>query len=194
MGLTMMKNLLYSILILFSVPSFSQVVKQGDKFVEVSVIEGKVTFLKEIPTKKEISVDANYKILKEWAIVNYGKDPFISSVRHDAQNKEFIAKSRIELLLPANSKGIREKMIMRYRINGFIFQDKCILEVTGISYLYENAKNNKLLPRIVRAEDFITDDAIGIEDNIKEFRVNTRKSTLYFLNQIGTDFEAKFGL
>lgn len=192
MVLAMKKHLLYITCMLLSIPCFSQVVKQGNKFVEVPVIEGKVTFLKEIPYKKNVSPDANYKIIKDWAIVNYGKDPFVSSVRHDKENKEFIAKSRIELLLPANSKGVREKMIMRYRINGFIFQDKCVLEVTGISYLYENAKNDKSLSRVIRAEDFITDDAIEINDNVKEFRTNTRKSTLYFLNQIGDDFESKF--
>ncbi|MBK5720060.1 DUF4468 domain-containing protein [Dysgonomonas sp. Marseille-P4677] len=189
----MKKYLLYIVFILFPIAGFAQVVRQGDSFVEVSEIEGKVTFLKEIASKNSVSQDANYKILKDWAIINYGKDPFISSVRHDTQNKEFIAKSRIELLLPANSKGVREKMIMRYRINGFIFQDKCVLEITGISYLYENAKNDKLLPRVIRAEDFITDKAIEVDDNLKEFRVNTRKSTLFFLNQIAEDFERKFG-
>ncbi|WP_280645126.1 MULTISPECIES: hypothetical protein [unclassified Dysgonomonas] len=192
-----MKELLqYTItLICILLPStaFSQVVKQGEKFSEVPLVEGKVTFLKEIPSKKEISKESNYAILKEWAIINYGKDPFISSVRHDEKNNEFIAKSRVELLLPANSKGVREKMIMRYRINGFLFQDKCVLEITEISYLYENSKNNTLLPRVIRAEDFITDTAIGTQDNIQEYRENTRKSTLYFLNEIAKDFEDKFG-
>lgn len=193
MNRAMKKYLIYLILISFSIPCFAQIVTQGDKFVDVFVVEEKVVFLKEIPLKNTGSSDTNYKILKDWAIINYGKDPFISSVRHDAQSKEFIAKSRIELLLPANSKGAREKMIMRYRINGFVLKDKCVLEVTGISYLYENTKNDKVLPRVIRAEDFITDDAIGINDNVREFRVNTRKSTLFFLNQLSRDFETKFG-
>ena len=190
---TMKKLILYTICFMLSAVCFSQVVKSGESFINVPVIEGKVTFLKEIPSNKDISTEANYKILKEWAIINYGKDPFISSVRHDTKNNEFIAKSRIELLLPANSKGVREKMIMRYRINGFLFQDKCVLEVTDISYLDENQANDKLLPRVIRAEDFITDNALELNDNIQEFRVNTRKSTLYFLNEISKDFEGKFG-
>jgi hypothetical protein len=173
--------------------SYAQVVKLGERFTKVPVIEEKVTFLKEIPVKKDISIQANYKLLKSWATDNYGRDPFISSVRHDDVNNEFIAKSRIELLLPANSKGVREKMVMRYRINGFLFQDKCVLEITDISYLYENSNKNRLLPRVIRAEDFITDKAIAVDDELLEYRINTRKSTLYFLEELSKDFEAKFG-
>jgi len=188
----MKKSLLYIIFSILPALCFAQVVKEGEKFTVVPVAEGKVTFLKEVPHKSGISVEANYKLLKDWAIVNYGKDPFISSLRHDTKNKEFIAKSRVELILPANSKGVQEKMVMRYRINGFLFQDKCVLEITEISYLYENSNKNKLLPRIIRAEEFITDDAVAKEDEVKEYKENTRKSTLYFLDQIGEDFEKRF--
>lgn len=188
----MKKVLIYLVASLLSSASFAQVVKQGEKFTSVPLIEGKVTFLKEIPVKQGLSPEENYKLLKEWAIVNYGKDPFISSVRHDSNNQEFIAKSRIELLLPANSKGVREKMIMRYRVNGFIFQSRCVLEITEISYLYENSRNNKLLPRVIRGEDFITDKALEITDEVQEFRINTRKSTLFFLDELAKDFENKF--
>lgn len=189
----MKKYLLHIICSLLSVACYAQVVHLEEKFTEVPVIDGKVTFLKEIPLKASLSKDANYKIMKDWAIVNYGKDPFISSLRHDTKNKEFIAKSRIELLLPVNSKGVQEKMVMRYRINGFIFQDKCVLEITEISYMYENANKNKLLPRVIRAEDFITDAAIAIDDEVKEYKENTRKSSLFFLNEISEDFEKQFG-
>ena len=168
-------------------------VKQGEIFAKVPVLEGKGIFMKEIPMKQGLSAEENYTLWREWAIANYGKDPFISSRRHVEKNKEFIAKSRIELLLPANQKGVREKMIMRYRINGFIFHDKCVLEITEISYLYDNARNNKILPRVIRAEDFITDNALDIKDEAEEFRINTKKSTLFFLDELSKDFETKFG-
>ncbi|MDR1089447.1 MAG: hypothetical protein LBL79_00080, partial [Prevotella sp.] len=116
-----MKKILFCIICgLLPVLGFAQVVKLGERFTKVPVIEEKVTFIKEIPMKDGISASDNYKLLKQWATDNYGRDPFISSVRYDGVNQEFIAKSRIELLLPANSKGVREKMIMRYRINGFL--------------------------------------------------------------------------
>lgn len=188
-----MRKYIFIILgIIVSINTFAQVAKQGEKFNSVPVIEDKVTFLKEVSLVESMSADGNYALLKDWAIENYGKDPFLSSVRHDIKNKEFIAKSRIELLLPANAKGVREKMVMRYRINGFIFQDRCVLEITDISYLYEDSSKNKLLPRIIRAEEFITDNAINIDDEVKEYRENTRKSTLFFLNELGENFEKHF--
>lgn len=189
----MKKVLFYFICGLLPITSFAQVVGLGEKFTKVPVIEEKVTFLKEIPAPKSSSIESNYKLLTDWAGINYGKNPFISSIRYDKKNREFIAKSRIELLLPANTKGVREKMVMRYRINGFLFQNKCVLEITDISYLYENSSPNNILPRVIRAEDFITDKAIGMEDEIQELRNNTRKSTLYFLDEITTSFEKGFG-
>ncbi|MDR3059347.1 MAG: hypothetical protein LBU84_14570 [Prevotella sp.] len=188
----MKKILLYITCSLLSITCFSQVVKQGEQFTKVPVLEEKVIFMKEIPLKSGLSAEDNYKLLKEWAGINYGKDPFISSIRYNLDNKEFIAKSRIELLLPANSKGEREKMIMRYRVNGFIFQDKCVLEIIDISYLYENSGKGNLLSRVIRAEDFITDKALE-DNNHLEIKTNTRKSTLYFLNELGANFENKFG-
>lgn len=189
----MKKTLLFIICSLLSTTTFAQVVRLGEKFTSVPVVDDKVTFFKEIPTSKENTPEINYKLMTDWAGENYGKSPFVSSIRYDKKNKEFIAKSRIELLLPANAKGVREKMVMRYRINGFIFQNKCVLEITDISYLYENSSPNIVLPRVIRAEDFITDKAIGMVDEIQELRNNTRKSTLYFLDEICTDFEKSFG-
>lgn len=189
----MKRVLLCIVCSMFYIASFAQIVKLGERFTKVPVVEDKVTFLKEIPGKKGLSIEENYKLLKDWAVPHYARDPFISSIRYDLKNHEFIAKSKIELLLPVNSQGVREKMIMRYRINGFIFQDKCVLEVTEISYLYENAKKNTLLSRVMKAEEFITDDAILVRDELQEFRANTRKSTLYFLDELTKDLEAKFG-
>lgn len=189
----MNRCLLFTVCCLFSITSFAQVIRQGDKFSEVFEVEGKVVFLKEIQVKEGLSVGGNYAILKGWAKENYGKDPFVSSVRYDDDNNEIIAKSRVELLLPASSSGTREKMVMRYRVNAFIFQGKCVLEITELVYLYDNPKNDKLLPKVIRAEDFITNKAISPNDHLSEMRTNTRKSTLFFLNEVAKGLESKFG-
>ena len=82
---------------------------------------------------------------------------------------------------------------MRYRVDGFIHQDKCVLQVSDISYLSENHKKNKLLSKTVKAEEFITDESLEIDDSLREIKQNTRKSTLYFLDGLCKDFESKFG-
>lgn len=190
----MNRYLLIITYILFSVTGFAQVIKQGEKFLDVSEVEGKVVFLKEIQLKEPLAEEKNYQILREWARANYGKDPFISSIRYDNKNHEIIAKSRVELVLPIDTKGVREKMIMRYRINAFLFQGKCILEITDLIYLYENAKSDKQpFPRMIRAEDFITDKQLEEIGGHLEFKQNTRKSTFYFLNELSKDLESKFG-
>jgi len=189
----MKRLLLYLISCLFFSGLSAQIVKQGEHFTKVTVIDGKVTFLKEIPLKKELSINDNHILLKKWAADNYGKDPFISSIRYDPRELGFIAKSRIELILPVNSKSVKESIIMRYRINGFIHENKCVLQITDISYLYENSSRSNTLSRVTRAEDFITDKSTDIDDSMQELKINTKKSTLFFLNNLAKDFEERFG-
>lgn len=188
----MLRLILYIFGCFLFLPGFAQVAKQGELFSDISIIQDKVVFLKETPCKKGFSTEVNFNILRDWTKANYGRDPFISSVRYDTKNREIIAKSRIELLLPPNTKGVREKMIMRYRINAFLFDDKCVLEITDISYMYQNTKGDQKMPKIVRAEQFITNKALELNDDLQELRSNTRKSTLFFLNELSKDFEKQF--
>lgn len=162
-----MKKLTCFLIGVFNVLILSaQITKLHEDVKEVHVIDGKVAFLKEIPSPEKYSRSANFQKLKDWAREEYGKDPFISSVRYDSRRYEIIAKSRIELLLPIDSKNIQEKFIMRYRVNGYIFPDRCVLEVTDISYMYQkvNGDASKSLPRVVKAEEFITDRTIAKDD------------------------------
>lgn len=191
----MNRLILLNICTLFSLIGFAQITRQGQLFTNIPIVDNKVVFIREVALKRGLSDDANYNIIRDWAKNNYGRDPFISSIRYDTKNREIIAKSKIELLLPANSNGVREKMIMRYRVNAFVFHNKCVMEITEISYLYENTKyNGSTLPKVIRAETFISDNAIKIHDELREMRINTRKSTLYFLNELAKDFEKQFGV
>ncbi|NDV93683.1 DUF4468 domain-containing protein [Dysgonomonas sp. 521] len=188
----MKKILICIICSLLSIPSFAQIVKQGEKFKTVPLYEGKVTFIKEIPIKPHLSIDDNYKILKSWAGTHYGKDPFVSTISYRNKKHRFVAKSRIELLLPPNSKGVRERMSMRYRIKGLFYQNKCILEITDITYVYESGQNSLLSRTTIMAEDFITKDALSPNDGFIELKTNTRKSTLYFFNELAANLEDQF--
>lgn len=190
----MNKYLLFTLSLFFSYPVLAQqIVRDGGMFTTVSVVGGKVVFLKEIQTNRKFSEKASYQRMVDWAKETYGRDPFISSIRYDSKKNEFIAKSKVELLLPPNSDGKREKMIMRYRINGFLVDSKCVLEITDISYLYENTKYNNLdLPKVIRAEAFITDKEVATQNGLGEIKANTRKSTIYFVNELTSGFEKFF--
>ena len=190
----MNKYLLFTLSLFFSYPILAQqIVRDGGMFTTVSVVDGKVVFLKEIQTNRKFSEKASYQRMVDWAKETYGRDPFISSIRYDSKKNEFIAKSKVELLLPPNSDGKREKMIMRYRINGFLVDSKCVLEITDISYLYENTKYNNLdLPKVIRAEAFITDKEVATQNGLGEIKANTRKSTIYFVNELTSGFEKFF--
>ncbi len=155
----------------------------------ISVRDGKVVLEKEMAL--DIDSNTGYQLLKMWTKDNYGRDPFISSVRFDNQDNFVTIKSRIELLLPPDSKNVREKIVMRYRIDARVEGRKCILVFKDISYMYENPQKPDVLPRLSKAEDLITDQALSIKDNRSELRSNIKKSTLYFVNETCEDLYSK---
>lgn len=175
----------------------AQIIGLNQEVVNVSLVEGKVAFVKEVPLPSGLSKSQAFEKIDRWATDNYGRDPFVSSVRSDKDNYEVVAKSRIELLLPVDSKGVRERFVMRYRINSFVTEDdKCILEIVDIALLYQANKGDvkgKKIPRLLRAENFISDQYINIDDELSELRLNTKKSTLFFVNQLFKNFEVALG-
>lgn len=162
---------------LLTAKAYSQNLLQNEKFSYVTTFEGKVIFLKEIPLKNS-DQDNSYLHLKEWCKKNYASDPLISNIRYDNTNREVVMKSKIELLLPPNVKNVREKVMMTYHFNTFIFGSKCILEIKDISYVLPREKKG------VKAEFLVTDRALSVKDDKQEIRTNIKKSTLYFLNDL----------
>lgn len=170
-------------LIILPLLSYSQIVKSDEVFENVYTFDGKVVFIKQIQPGSS-NLDKNYFALKEWARINFAKDPFNSSVDYNDKSKKITAQSRIELLLPENEKGVREKIIMKYRLNGFFDGDLCIVEISNISFINDSKANVNTLQQKIKAEDLITDQAILINDTNKETRTNVRKNALYFFNDL----------
>lgn len=166
---------------LLAVDAYSQDLLQNEKFTYVPTFEGKVVFIKEIPLKYS-NLNNSYLHLKDWCKMNYASDPLISNIRYDNANWEIVVRSKIELLLPPNARNAREKVVMTYHFNTFIFNNKCVLEVKDISYVLPDKKS-------IKAESLITDRALSIQDDKAEIRANTKKGTLYFLNQLADDIE-----
>ena len=171
---------------MFICPAISlsaQIAKSNQLFTEVKTFEDKVVFIKELSLSSS-NPDKNYLLLKEWGKINFAKDPFNSSINYDDRKKSITAQSRIELVLPENHKSIREKLIMKYRLNAFFQNGLCIMEITNINYINDYKKNNNSLNQKIKAEDLITDKAISIDDPNQETRINTKKNTLYFFNDL----------
>lgn len=168
-----------------SILLYGETPTQIEFFKSVPSVGDKIEFQTVISTSQ--NEDAEFKLLREWAKENYGRDPFISSLRYDYPGKGITARSRIELVLPSNSKNVRDRIVMRYRIDVSINGQKCTVVFRDLSYLYENPLNNIALPKYCKATYLISDIAMKINDGNEEFRSNVRKSTLYFLNQTMND-------
>ncbi|MBD8348625.1 DUF4468 domain-containing protein [Dysgonomonas sp. HGC4] len=156
---------------------FAQVLVQNDKFTYAPLFNNQVVLVREIPLNNN-DIEKSFHRVKEWGKERYASSPLISNIRYDNTNKEIIIKSRIELLLPENNDKIREKVVMTYHLNTFIFNDKCVFEVKGITYKLHNVKKS------VKAEDIITPSALETAGPQQELRVNIQRSTLFFLNEL----------
>jgi hypothetical protein len=183
-----MRKYIFSVLFMIPAAIFSQVVGPNEIFTDVNVIGGKVVFLKEIALESN-RTDTNYTYLHDWMKTNYGGNPFVSSL--DFKKKDYAAHaiSRVEMLLSENSRGQRTKMIMKYVVDAFITERVCVLEITNVTFLNDKEKNDNSLPDKLKAEDMITDNALLIRDGNEEIRENTRKSVLFFLNELSLDLE-----
>ncbi|GAB6011868.1 DUF4468 domain-containing protein [Viscerimonas tarda] len=183
-----MKHCAFVFLFFFPVMAFAQIVKTDEIFTDVYTFDGKVAFLKEIQVG-DIPRDKSYLDLKRWFRQNYSGDPFNSSIDFSRKKYSAHAVSRIELLLPENSEGISRKVIMKYTFNAFLMNGLCVVEVSNISYLNNPKVNKNTLPDKVKAEDMISDSALSVADANNEIRQNTRKSTLFFLNELSLSLE-----
>lgn len=162
---------------------YSQITKPDEFFKNVQVYNGKVVFIKEIQPAT-FNLDRNYFIVKEWGKVNFSKDPFNSSVSNDDKEKRIIGRSRVELLLPENANGIREKIMMKYKIEVFFSGDYCIVEISDVNFVNNAKVNGNTLKQKVKAEDAITNEAIAIQDENTETRDNLRKNAIYYFNDL----------
>lgn len=171
------------LIICLPVLCYCQITKADEFFKDVQVYNGKVVFIKEIKPAT-FNLDRNYFIAKEWAKVNFSKDPFNSSVSNDDKEKRIIGRSRVELLLAENAKSIREKIMMKYKIEIFFSGDYCIVEISDVNFVNDARVNGNTLKQKVKAEDAITDQAIAIQDENTETRDNIRKNAIYYFNDL----------
>lgn len=187
-----MKKIIFTALILASV--LIQV-KAQSAFTSVPVVNGKVVFQQFIHIDQELTTDQRYSLLYKWGKDNYAGNPLLSGIRFDDKARSITVGSKVELLLPQNSNGVREKVIMNYRFDATITNAGCMLIIRDINYQNSQSGGAAFFPKTFTAEETITTTAISnVSGADKEFRTNTQKSTLFYLNELYTDLSKVFDL
>lgn len=173
--------------------SFMLNVKSQSVFTSVPVVNGKVVFQQFVHTDQSLTSSQKYSLLYMWGKDNYSGNPLLSGIRFDDKNNSITVSSKIELVLPQNNDGVREKVIMNYRFDATVTNAGCALVIRDINYQNSQSKGSSLFPKTFTAENTITTTAISSSpESEKEFRVNTQKSTLYFLNELYQDINNLF--
>ena len=183
------------VLILLSLITFGLQAQSQQVFTTVPVVNNKVVFQQFIHVDDAFNTDQRYSLLYKWGKDNYTGNPLLAGIRFDDKKHSVTVSSKVELLLPENSEGVREKVIMSYRFDVSVAQGGCALVVRDISYHNPLVKGSSLFAKSFSAESTITNDAISsAEGRDREYKLNLQKGTLYFLNELHEDISSLFVL
>ncbi|MDD4009439.1 MAG: DUF4468 domain-containing protein [Fermentimonas sp.] len=161
-------------------------------FTTVPLVNGKVVFDHFIITDQSLTTNQNYDVLQKWVKGKYSDSPLLSGIRFDDKARSVTVSSKAELLLPANSDGVREKMIMNYRFDATITNAGCMLVVRDITYQNAQKNGSSFFPKVYTAEQTITNQAVNTASEESELRNNIRKGTLVFLNSLYSEISGVF--
>ena len=184
-----MKRILFIIGLAFTFIIGGSAQTEDEKvFASVPEVNGKVVFQQFIHTHDGLSTDQSYALHYKWGKDNYAGNPLLSGIRFNEKEKSITVSSKVELLLPENSDGVREKKMMNYRFDASITNAGCVLIIRDVTY-QDAQKTKTFFPKLSSAEEMITDSAINSNSGDIEFKSNLRKSTLYFLNELYNDLK-----
>ena len=189
-----MKKFLFIIGLVFVFVGVNAQTQKENVFSNVPEVNGKVVFQQFIHTHQGLNEDQSYALLYKWGKDNYAGNPLLSVIRFNEKERSVTVSSKVELLLPENSEGTREKMIMNYRFDANITNAGCVLIIRDVTYQNVKETGKNFFPKLSSAEDMITDSSVNSNSADKEFRTNLRKSTLYFLNELYNDLKKEFSI
>lgn len=147
-----MKRLLVYILALFPVLTFAQRQK-GDIKECAPMKNGKICYRDTVHVKN-MDQEQIFEVLHKWAIKNYGKDYFVSSLNSNKTKGIINVSSKIELLLNET-----EKTTVKYKMNIFCHDNSYAVEISDIVYLYDPMDKKKF--KTYPAEDVIINNGEG---------------------------------
>lgn len=155
-------------------------------FSTVPVVNGKVVFEQFILTDQELSASQKYATLQKWVRDKYSGSPMVSGIRFDDKNQSATVSAKTELA------GVSEKTIMNYRFDLSVVSAGCVLVVRDITYQSTPSQGASSFPKVITAEQTITDQAVAAPGEEGQIRGNTRKATLLFVNNLYNEVSGLF--
>ncbi|WP_298646131.1 hypothetical protein [uncultured Proteiniphilum sp.] len=155
-------------------------------FTTVPVVNGKVVFEQFILTDQELSANQKYAVLQKWVKNKYAGSPLVSGIRFDDKNQSATVSAKTELA------GVPEKTVMNYRFDLSVANAGCILVVRDITYQGAPKQGASSFPKVITAEQTITDQAVSALGEEGQMRSSTRKATLSFLNDLYKEVSGLF--
>ena len=169
------------------------IVGQNDTgFNSVPVVNGKVVFEQFIITNPDYSADQNYAQLQKWVKSRYSGSPLLSGIRFDEKSNFVIVSAAANLVLPVNSAGVREEMIINYRFDATMTGAGCMVVIRDITYQSPKKDGDSFFPKKYTAEQTITDSSVNTPGAEGELRSNLRKASLDFFNGLYSEFNSLF--
>lgn len=172
----MKKNILVALLVVIG---FSQLLGQTDVvFTTVPEANGKVVFQQFVPTDQSYTANQKYAILQKWIKTKYTGSPLVTGIRFDDKNQSATVSVKSEL------NGVPGKTVMNYRFDLSVANAGCVLVIRDITYQTAQSQGTSSFPKVVAAEQTITDQAVKVSGEEGQNRNNIRKSSLAFFNAL----------
>ena len=177
----------YILIVSMLIIGLSHITGQVDAgFTTVPVVNGKVVFEQFILTDQGLSANQKYAVLQKWVKDKYAGSPLVSGIRFDDKNQSATVSAKTELT------GVSEKTMMNYRFDLSVASAGCVLVVRDITYQSALKQGASSFPKVITAEQTITDQAVSASGEEEQMRNNTRKATLSFLNGLYKEVSGLF--
>lgn len=177
----------YILIVIMLIIGLSWMTAQVDAgFSNVPVVNGKVVFEQFILTDQGLSANQKYAALQKWVKDKYTGNPLVSGIRFDDKNQSATVSAKIELT------GVPEKTVMNYRFDLSVANAGCVLVVRDIGYQSAAKQGASSFPKMITAEQTITDQAVSASGEEGQIRSNIRKSTISFVNGLYKEVSGLF--
>jgi hypothetical protein len=151
-------------------------------FNSVPVLNGKVVFEYFIPTETSVTPKQGYVKLQKWVRDKYRDNQIVSGIRFDDKGHFVTVSART---------NFNNLTTMNYRLDTSVTGAGCMIVVRDITY-QRKADDSSFFPKVVTAEQTITDQAINSGGDDKKYRDGIRTATLSFLNEIYSEINSLF--